>query len=77
MPQNVYFQNFFSYLQKYREEWKVDKRSLKSQRSYEITNMWNLIKNVHKTEKDSKIAKPNVQLPKGKHWGGGEWVGWD
>ena len=39
--------------------------------------MWNLIKNVHKTEKDSKIAKPNVQLPKGKHWGGGEWVGWD
>ena len=38
--------------------------------------MWNLIKNdtwelVNKTESDSKISKPNLWLPKGKHWGGG------
>ena len=35
--------------------------------------MWNLIKNdagelVHKTGSDSKISKPNLWLPKGKHW---------
>ena len=39
--------------------------------SYEITNMWTLIKNdtkelVYKTETDSKISKPNVWLLKGK-----------
>ena len=39
--------------------------------SYEITNMWNLIKNdigklVHKTVSHSKILKPNLWLPKGK-----------
>ena len=39
--------------------------------SYEITNMWNLIKNdtkelIHKAERDSKILKPNLSLPKGK-----------
>ena len=37
---------------------------------YEITNVWNLIKNdtrelVNKTESDSKISEP-----KGKCWGG-------
>ena len=38
--------------------------------SYEITNMWNLIRNdtkefYHKTEIDSRISKPNLWLPKG------------
>lgn len=46
------------------------------QNSPEITNTWNLVKNgmkelLHKTETDSKISKPNVWLPKGKHWGEG------
>lgn len=40
---------------------------------HEITNMRNLIKNdtkelIHKTETDSKILKPYLWLPKGKHW---------
>ena len=34
--------------------------------------MWNFLKKdtkefIHKTEIDSKISKPNLQLPKGKH----------
>ena len=38
--------------------------------------MWNLIKNdtkelIHKTERDSKILKTNLQLPKGKCYRGG------
>ena len=44
---------------------------------HDITNMWNLKKNtkelIHKTETDSKISKPNLWLPKGKHWGEG-WI---
>ena len=36
--------------------------------------MWNLIKLkekklIYKTETDSKILKPNLWLPKQKHWG--------
>lgn len=38
--------------------------------------MWNLIKNYkklsHKTETDSKIAKPNFWFPKGKYGGWGQ-----
>ena len=48
--------------------------------TYEITNMWNPIKNdtkelIHKTETDSKSLKPNLGLPNGKHSGGG--INWE
>ena len=41
------------------------------QMSFEITNMWNLIKKGYKitysqTETDSKISKANLELPKEK-----------
>ena len=41
--------------------------------------MWNLIKNdtkelIHKAERDSKILKPNLSLPKGKYCREG-WIG--
>ena len=46
--------------------------------SHEIANNWNLINDAkelnHKTDTDSKISKPNLQLPKGKRWGKG-WIG--
>ena len=42
------------------------------QTSYEITYMWNLIKNdtnefIYKTETDSHISTTNLWLPKEKH----------
>ena len=50
----------------------VSQSDRERQISYEITNMWNLLRNdigevFHKTETDSKIQKPNVCLSKGKH----------
>ena len=44
----------------------------KGQIPHDTTHMWNLIKNdvgelVPQTETDSKIWKPNLQSPKGKH----------
>ena len=45
--------------------------------------MWNLIKMIEmhlfiKKETDSHILKPNLWLPKWKHWGGPDKLGgWD
>ena len=52
----------------YHTKWGKDKER---QISYEITNMWTLIKNdtkelIHKIEADSETLKPNLWLPKGK-----------
>ena len=54
---------------------KRSKSERERQISYDITNMWNLVKNdtkelIHKTKTktDSKISKPNLGLPKGKSW---------
>ena len=46
------------------------------QMSYEITNMWNLIKMIQKNLciKQKQTSKPNLWLPKGKHCGE-EWIG--
>ena len=50
--------------------------------SYDITYMWNLIKNdinelFYKTETDSQILKSNLWLPKGKHGGSDKLGDWD
>ena len=50
--------------------------------SYEITNMWNPIKNntkelIHKTETDSNVSKQNLWLPKGNVGGRDKLGGWD
>ena len=48
--------------------------------SYDINNVWNLIKmynRTYKTETDSKISKPNLGLPKGKYGGRDKLGGWD
>ena len=49
----------------YHTKWSKSDRG--RQISYEVTNMWTLIKNDTKVlRKQTKILKPNLWLPKGK-----------
>ena len=61
---------------------KQSKSERERQIPYDITYIWNLIKNdtnglIYKTETDSQISKSNLWLPKGKCGGNDKLGDWD